>query len=135
MTFMPWSDELSVGLGDVDEQHQWLVTLTNRLHDELGRADQNRAAVSAVLDELMNYTMNHFIMEEEMFQRFGYPQASQHKALHDAFTQQVLRTITDFEGGADVGRQVLDMLKNWLVHHIMVEDKAYVPFLTAHGVR
>lgn len=134
MTFMQWSDALSVGLGRVDEQHRWLVDATNRLHGELARQQQDRAVIGSILEGLMDYTMNHFIMEEELFQRFGYPQAAAHKAMHDQFTQTVMHTITQFEGGADVGSEVLDLLKNWLTQHIMVADKAYVPFLAKHGV-
>lgn len=134
MAFMEWSSELSVGLDSVDDQHKWLLDATNRLHDALNQPQTDRAAVAEILEGLMDYTMNHFIMEEELFERFDYPQAARHKAMHDLFTRTVMLTITAFENGADVGPDVLDLLKQWLVHHIMGADKAYVPFLAAQGV-
>ncbi len=32
----------------------------------------------------MNYTVNHFIVEEACFERYDYPERIVHKALHDA---------------------------------------------------
>lgn len=135
MTFMPWSDALSVGLTSVDDQHRWLVDATNRLHSELSSAQPDRQVTGEIIEGLMDYTMNHFIMEEELFQRYSYPEAAAHKALHDRFTATVMDVLMRFESGDDVGLEALDFLKNWLVEHIMRADKAYAPFLAAQGVR
>lgn len=129
MTFMPWSDDFSVELDEVDEQHKWLFDATNRLHDETNKAVHSREVIGEIIEGLMDYTMNHFIMEEEMFQRYAYPQAQVHKAQHDKFTASILHTLTDFENGADVENEVLETLKNWLVQHILKTDTSYVPFL------
>jgi len=134
MTFMQWSNELSVGLGSVDEQHQWLVDATNRLHDELSRPEIDRGVIAELFEGLMDYTMNHFIMEEELFQRHEYPDAEIHKAMHNHFTQTIMDAMMRFEDGEDVGTDVLELLKNWLVKHIMVVDKQYVPFMAERGV-
>lgn len=42
MTFMPWSDEIAVGISDVDEQHHWLVDRINQLHTELSEPPLSR---------------------------------------------------------------------------------------------
>lgn len=131
MTFMPWTDDLSVGLPEVDTQHLWLVQTTNRLHHELNRDSINRSDIGQTIDGLMEYTMNHFVVEEELFQRFEYPETLAHKALHDKFTKNVMDILTHFEAGGEIGMEVLDLLKDWLVNHIMKVDKAYVPFLSA----
>ena len=129
MTFMPWSDDYSVALDEVDKQHKWLFDATNRLHDETTKAVHSRQVIGEIIEGLMDYTMNHFIMEEELFQRYAYPQAQTHKAQHDKFTATILHTLTDFESGAAVEGEVLETLKNWLVQHILKTDTAYVPFL------
>jgi len=135
MTFMPWSDALSVGLESVDDQHRWLVDATNRLHAELSQATPDRSVTGEIIEGLMDYTMNHFIMEEELFQRYDYPEATEHKALHDRFTTTVMDVLTRFEAGEDVGTETLEFLKQWLIGHIMVADKAYASFLAERGVR
>ena len=32
MLFMPWSEQLEVGIAEIDKQHRWLVDTTNSLH-------------------------------------------------------------------------------------------------------
>jgi hemerythrin len=133
MTFMPWRDDFSVGLAEVDEQHQWLFDATNRLHNEMNKPIHSRAVIGEILEGLMNYTVNHFIMEEELFERYAYPQAQAHKALHDKFTASIMSMLTSFENGAPIENELLEILKDWLVEHIMKTDTAYVLFLKEKG--
>ena len=86
MTFMPWTSDLELGVAEIDRQHQWLVQLTNDLHDELSQAQPRREAIGEVLEGLVDYTHNHFIVEEVLFQQHGYPDTPAHKAEHDGFT-------------------------------------------------
>ena len=134
MTFMPWNQAYSVGLENVDEQHRWLFDATNRLHNEVSKTVRSRLVIGDILEGLMDYTMNHFIMEEELFQRYSYPDAQAHKALHDKFTATIMGMVTNFENGANIENEMLEMLKHWLVQHIMQTDTAYIPFFREQGV-
>lgn len=131
MTFMPWTQALSVGMPVIDEQHHWLVDTMNRLHTELASHEPDRAELSRVLEGLMDYTVNHFVAEEVLFQRHAYPHAAAHKALHDQFTRRVMHLLTEHESGKSLGGEVVELLKEWLVQHIMGADRAYVPHLSA----
>ena len=131
---MPWSSEIAVGLSDVDEQHRWLVDRINQLHSELSSPAPRSDAVAEVLEGLMDYTMNHFIMEEELFERHAYPDTVAHKALHNKFTSTIMNALTDHEDGKNVSYDVLEFLKDWLIQHIMRTDKVYVPFMQERGV-
>ena len=64
--YIPWSEDLSVGLEEIDEQHKILINLINRLFNEaiLKRAD--KALISDILDELIQYTIVHFAVEESL---------------------------------------------------------------------
>lgn len=42
--------------------------------------------------------------------------------------------ITRHEAGEEEGLDVLNLLKNWLLNHIMKVDKGYVRHFRAHGV-
>lgn len=131
MTFMPWSNALMLGIPTMDAQHQVLVELINTLHAELSNLVPQRTVIAEVLEGLVDYTHNHFIEEEVMFQRYGYPQTEAHTAEHGQFTAQAMDWLRRFEDGHDVDMEALAFLKNWLVHHILKEDRAYVPFLKA----
>lgn len=133
MTFWPWSKELEVGIAVIDEQHRWLVEQTNRLHEAL-QAGSERELIGEILEGLMDYTMNHFIVEEELFDRLGYPESAAHKAYHNRFTEQVMSLLLRHENGEEVGMDALELLKRWLTHHILKVDKAYVEHFRKHGV-
>lgn len=134
MSFMPWTEALQLGIASIDSQHRWLVDTTNELHDEMNAAQPDRAVIGRIIEGLVDYTMNHFIHEEELFQRFGYPETPEHKAEHDKFAGQALALLTKFEAGQSVGMETLEFLKSWLIHHIMKVDRAYAPFLHEKGL-
>ena len=134
MTFMPWSDAIAVGIEEGDAQHRVLVDLINELHDALTADTLDRGAIGHVLEGLMDYTMNHFIMEEEWFERHNYPDLLEHEAMHNHFTSTIMSALTDFEDGQHLPYALMEFLKHWLLEHIMRTDKTYVPFLQAHGI-
>lgn len=134
MTFMPWTDELHTGITKVDEQHKWLVETTNQLHDEVTKPACDQAVVGKILHELVGYTFKHFIMEEELFKRLGYPECDAHMAQHNTFTHDITGLLERYNKGETVSVEALELLKEWLLKHIMKTDMAYVPFLKGKGV-
>jgi hemerythrin len=131
---MPWSEQFVLGIDSVDKQHRWLVDATNLLHDQLESPKPDNTVVREVLEGLVEYTVNHFILEEELFNRLGYPDAEGHNKEHDEFTRSVINLLLDFEKGKVVTADAVDFLKDWLIHHILKVDRAYVPFLKEHGI-
>jgi hemerythrin len=134
MQFMPWTDELLTGIAKVDEQHKWLVDATNQLHAEICKPDADRAVAGQILVGLVDYTFKHFAMEEKLFESLDYPDTDAHFEQHNMFTDNVTTLLMRHNSGETVSVEALDLLKNWLVEHIMKTDKAYVPFLKQKGV-
>ncbi len=128
MQFMPWSQELEIGIGEIDDQHQWLVSLTNQLHTHLSHGEPDQTLIGDCLAQLLDYTMNHFIAEEELLRRLGYPETDAHVQQHNMFCQQVMELLDRHDSGDQVGCAALDLLKNWLINHITRADKAYVDY-------
>lgn len=129
-----WSDDLSVTIDSIDEQHKVLVALINKLHAAM-KERRSKEELMSVVTELKEYTVTHFQFEEELFAKHGYPDTPGHVEQHKKFVQQVL----DFEqalvsGKATVTMDVMRFLKNWLTGHIKGTDKQYGPFLSAKGV-
>ncbi len=132
---MEWSDQLSVGIRLIDDQHRVLVDLVNELHAAM-RSRKSDSVLLSVLERLKEYTVKHFAQEEEYFDRYGYPETQMHKDVHKKLVQQVL----DFEaalksGKAKVTMDIMRFLKDWLVNHIMGTDKRYSSFLNQKGLR
>lgn len=130
-----WSDEFSVDIQEIDEQHKKLVGLINELYAALASKDQG-TKVEAILDELVDYTRTHFAVEECLLRLFEYDEYDEHKAMHDKIVARVLQFQSQFKAGdRKVGMELLYFLKDWLMDHIQKVDKRYAPHLTSRGVR
>lgn len=132
---MPWGEQLEVGIAEIDEQHRWLVDTTNTLHAVLSTGEAQAEELGDILEQLMDYTMNHFIVEEELFERLGYPETAAHKAQHNIFCERVMGLLTRHDMGETVGLDALNLLKSWLTNHIIKVDKQYVEHFRAQGTQ
>ena len=128
MAFMQWSEKYVLGLSEVDEQHQKLFLLVNRMHD-LVVSGEDQSAVGKVLDELIDYTVEHFATEEKLFKENGYPNYDEHKKEHDELTQQVINLQESFrEKKITVTFEILEFLNEWLKNHTTNSDLEYAKY-------
>jgi len=135
MSFIVWDNSLSVNVGEIDRQHQKLVTMINELHDAM-KAGKGKDVLGKILNGLISYTDIHFKAEEKYFHQFKYPDAVSHKKEHAALVRKVMELKDEFEHGRlAVSIEVLSFLKDWLQNHIKGEDKKYSGFFNEKGLR
>ncbi len=135
MSMIAWSDDYSVGIQEIDEQHKVLVGIINELYDALA-TKQHRDKVAHVLDELVEYTIVHFAVEETLMRIFHYEGYESHKAIHDSITGKVKAFQAQFNNGeAHVDMDLLIFLKDWLTEHIQKVDQQYTEHFLKHGVK
>jgi hemerythrin len=135
MAYIQWDQKLSVGIAQIDMQHQKLVGMVNDMYQAMSEGKGNDA-LGIVLKELITYTRTHFAAEEKLMQMHGYPDLAGHKAQHDQLTKQVMDLQNDFSAGkVALSTKVAAFLKEWLVNHIMGSDKKYAPYLQSKGVK
>ena len=135
MAYIDWSDELSVQVAEIDQQHQKLVSMLNELHDAM-RERKSKDSLGKIIEGLVGYAGTHFATEEKYFDQYGYPEATAHIGENREFVAKV----SDFKQGFDEGQimlsiDVMDFLENWLVTHIQGSDKKYGPFFNEKGLR
>jgi hemerythrin len=129
-----WQPKYSVNISSIDGQHQNLFRLAGELHTAMC-AGKGKAALSQILDRLVQYTKVHFAHEERLMSSHRYPESAEHMAQHRALTQKVMEFQTDFENGKVLMTvQLLQFLKDWLQHHIAESDQKYAPFLKERAV-
>lgn len=134
-TFMTFTPQFSVGVNSMDEQHKKLIALINELYRAVKTGKTNEI-LGECLDNLINYTATHFKSEEELFSSHGWPESNGHKEIHKNLVGQVLDFKKSFEAEEiTIGFDLLKFLKDWLIHHIMDEDKGYGRYLNVKGVR
>ena len=130
-----WTDDLSVGVEAMDKQHKTIVRLINTLNAAHAEG-RGQDVLARLLDELKQYAMGHFAAEEELFTGHGFPETGDHLEKHRHLRDSLLEFERRLKSGeATVGTELLDMLKNWLVHHIGEIDKKYGAYLNGIGVR
>lgn len=128
MAFMEWCDKYMLGLKEVDEQHEQLFVIVNQLHQAVVEgADQS--VVGAILDDLIDYTVEHFETEEQLFLAQEYPKYEEHKKEHDLLTKQALEIQGKFRAKEiTVTFELLDFLSDWLKNHTTDSDLKYAQF-------
>jgi hemerythrin-like metal-binding protein len=135
MDFVTWTSEMSVGVTTLDDDHKVLIGIINQLHFGI-MAGHDRAVLSSVLDQLVDYTKFHFLQEETLFAKANYLGAPAHKLEHDGFIDRIenLRTRSAKAPVAMIDLELMGFLRTWLVTHIMVSDMKYGPRLNAVGI-
>ena len=128
-----WTSDLDTGLDVIDAQHRQLVDYINQL--ERAATASDRKSITAVFDELVEYTLSHFAFEEQLQVDAGYVFANAHKSIHDVFIKRLDKYRARFEAGEDVVPELQRMLNSWLVHHIKRDDKGYAQELQAKVAR
>ena len=135
MPYLPWKDEFSVGVTQIDEQHKHLVGLLNGLHEVMGRGGQ-RQEISALLHDLTAYTRFHFDYEEKLMEQANFDGLEEHRAKHRAMKAEVQRLMMAAEMGdsSALPIKLMTFLKNWLAKHIGVTDKEYTRAMHRAGI-
>jgi len=129
MEKITWNDSFNIQVEEIDQQHQRLVDLMNRLiaiQDEKASDDD----IADILGAMTNYLGYHFDTEEQMMLDHGYPELESHREEHQTFVTQTAYFIATYrEGGASLKSDILLFLKEWLVEHIVKSDGAFGHFL------
>jgi hemerythrin-like metal-binding protein len=134
MPAINWNVKYSVGIHGIDDQHKRLFELINQLSESM-KSGKNTAAVGNVFLELVNYTDQHFKMEEKLFKQYGYPDSQNHIKVHNELREKAFELKAKHEAGSLVVTiQLLNFLVEWVNKHILEEDKKYSAFLTSKGV-
>lgn len=120
-----WGSEYSVSEEILDNQHQNLIGIINKLYKAFLEANSSEI-IFEILTEMVKYSKYHFITEEEYFNKLDYEHASLHIAQHKEFIEKVTNFMKDYENkSVTLSFDVMNFLKDWLVNHILKTDKEY----------
>jgi hemerythrin-like metal-binding protein len=128
-----WSNDFALGIDEIDAQHMALVGMINALDASTHEA-YSPEKMRRLLDELNAYVKDHFGFEERLMAGGGCSQelVTRHCGEH-AYFRSVLRDLTaDFENGrTSITVTLIEYLVHWLLHHIVVVDRAMAQQLNA----
>lgn len=141
LTYMKfvWQDSYSVGVAEIDDQHRHFFEVVNKVNELLDSNSYDREALISVIVELSDYALLHLSTEEEYFKKFAYEKAETHMLLHDIFRNKIRESIARARGlDADVVKLSAELATfcwEWMLNHILTEDKKYTKCFNEHGLR
>lgn len=132
---MPWDQKrMSVGIREIDTQHQKLVVMLNILNNEM-KGGKGSEACKKILVGLIEYTRTHFAVEEALMKKHVYPDSPAHSNEHLKLLQEANKLEEKIiKTSAPISIELLMFLKKWLTDHIMQTDKKFGAFLNTKGV-
>jgi len=136
MAFINWIKDYSVGVGELDHQHQKLMEIINKLF-ELYQAKQfSTAEVEPIFKELFDYADYHFGTEENYFKLYNYPHKNEHIGTHNVYREKMrgLKDKYDQEKNPEILFEIANFLNDWWIWHINHIDKEYTKYFNANGL-
>ena len=125
MAQFKWYKIYSVNNNELDEHHKTLFDILSKLYDSSLHREYDHC-IDPIIEELISYSCHHFLAEEQYMKNIGYNEIHKHLLEHSEFTQRTLqfKQVADKNVPKD-SKKLIVYLRNWLINHIMFEDKKY----------
>ena len=130
-----WNVKYSVSISLIDEQHKKLFEILNKaiIANKHSKVTKD---ILGILDEMTEYALEHFEIEERYMKEFSFPEYQAHRKEHIDFTNNTIDYKNRVVGGDfHIINEILEYLNQWLVNHIQVTDKKYINCFMKNGLR
>jgi hemerythrin len=88
-----------------------------------------------VLEDLVQYTSDHFRDETLLMFETRYPSLEEQKKMHDQFIDKVMEFVKGYsKGNEQLTHNMLSYCRNWLYLHTMEEDLKFAGYLVKTGL-
>ncbi|MGL5260598.1 MAG: bacteriohemerythrin [Lachnospiraceae bacterium] len=120
-------NEFLTGIEQIDEEHAKLFKYANEayflLKDKFSSDKYDE--IKNILEELKDYTKIHFSNEETYMESIQYDRIDIQKEQHIQFIEKLedFEFIDIDENQEEVIYEMLEFLNDWLISHILKEDK------------
>jgi hemerythrin-like metal-binding protein len=129
MDKIEWKPEFSVGVAEIDEQHQKLYAIINHLHNAQ-REPQDYKAILSILSQLVDYSDYHFRTEDNYMIDNSYPLFISHRKEHLTYIKRTGEFIISLEQDkAALSEDILKFLCQWWQNHIINSDLKFARYI------
>ena len=129
---MNWSAAHAIGIQEIDQQHEHLARLIDRLSTALKNGLDGEATL-AELNELIRYAAFHFATEERLMEQHRLAALARHREEHRRLLHDICHLRVDND--LDSLSLILRFLQEWLLRHVDGLDRQLGQALTALGCR
>jgi hemerythrin-like metal-binding domain len=136
MALIKWEESYSVGIKEIDAQHQKMIGILNEIYSMILASNYSDEDVVKILQELVEYADLHFTTEEKYFLDFNYDQAISHQQIHDDYRRRMdeLKICYTDKPCNEILSDLSVFLEGWWVWHINHTDKEYTQCFHDHGL-
>jgi len=123
---------MGLGVEVIDNQHKMLLNLINKIIVSIESNTQIRD-IEGFIDDALAYAQYHFETEEKLLVDYGLNSKTfeEHKQKHDDFRSisehyyQEIKSnpLNKYDNGIELLTKMYTYLINWLITHIVHEDK------------
>jgi hemerythrin-like metal-binding protein len=121
-----WSNKLLVGANPIDQDHQAILNLMNKVTHQ----DGSDAELAINLEKLINSIHRHFRREEVIMISVGYPDLTAHQESHRKFREWVDYLFSDWRETHDKNahHRLGEFMRSWWIDHIVNADAKIGPY-------
>ena len=129
-----WREDLAIGDPVVDDDHRKIIAILNKIETVVNES-ASRREMAVLLERLENACREHFVREEELQARIGYPYQEGHEQGHQRFLERLAdlrRKLNDAQGAyayEGVILRIAEALSTWFVHDLMRHDQGMKPYI------
>jgi len=126
-----WNQDLEIKIEEIDNEHKSIIKKYEVLY-ELMKEGKGHDYYQELLSFLDNYVHTHFDHEQELHETYNYNLKEEHKMIHEEFKTSVLNIIEKNNDKLVTDKDLISInlfIKNWLIHHILIEDRKFGDFI------
>lgn len=124
-----WKEEYNVGYFEIDEEHKIFLKTIKKI-DEAFQNEESQEYIARLLEELHKYAQFHFISEENIMFKYGYPNLEEHQAEHVALMKKMGSLLITFDPRLINREKLIAFLVDWFKNHTTYSDKKLAQFIT-----
>lgn len=136
MTTFKWSQNYSVDIPEIDEQHKQIIDFLNQL--DRAKIDRTeKETIENIANSLIEYAKNHLECEEGYMKEYAYPDSEEHLKEHEEFRRKIKAINREIQSSGHNPGGILKasiMLQQWLMWHIQVTDRRLGEYLKQQGM-
>jgi len=136
---LQWRKQMSVNNLIIDQDHRYLLCLINMV-EAAHRHPQDDDSLPIAVEQLSHYAREHFDREERIQYAIKYSGYMDHKLAHQRLMdrlEELSQQILAQQQGPDRATEtdaLMQLLRDWLLDHVLKEDMKMKPHLSLHPV-
>ena len=132
-----FTKNLSVSNDTIDHDHHFIINFINTIELLLKKKEESKYLI-VVLDQLYEFTEQHFRREEVIQRKIEYPKSIKHRGEHSNLLSELRNLGEEFKNAKSDEEihsrtdDIVVFLRNWIINHVINEDLLLKPYLEKH---